>query len=73
MTSATEDFILNKAQSRIYDTFRTAIRKKGKRLGIDVPASWARHAIPIPEPEPEPEVEAEADETDAPAEDAAAE
>ena len=52
MTGATEEFILNKAQSRIYNTFRKAIRKKGKSLGVDVPSSWARHPIPIPEPEP---------------------
>lgn len=75
MTSATEDFILKTAQSRIYNTFRTAIRKKGKRLGIDVPASWARHPIPIPEPEPEPEGDAEeegGEAADAPAEEEAA-
>ena len=66
MNSATEDFILNKAQTRIYATFRKSIRAKGRSLGIDVPASWARHPIPIPEPEPEPEAEAEeSDEGDA--------
>ena len=61
MNSATEDFILNKAQTRIYATFRKSIRAKGRSLGIDVPASWARHPIPIPEPEPEAEAEESAE------------
>ena len=61
MNSATEDFILNKAQTRIYATFRKSIRAKGRNLGIDVPASWARHPIPIPEPEPEAEAEESAE------------
>ena len=55
MNSATEDFILNTAGSRIYETYRSRIARKGKELGVSVPSSWARKPFPVKEPEPEEE------------------
>jgi hypothetical protein len=48
----TEKFILEKAGSRIYLTFRQDIRRKAKSLGIDVPPSWARKPFPVKETPP---------------------
>ena len=73
MSSDTEKFILESAGSRIYETYRKRIRRKGKELGIDVPSAWARHPFPVKEPEPSEEGEEAAAEEGAPAEEAAAE
>tara|TARA_A100001035_G_scaffold127895_1_gene100559 strand:- start:529 stop:849 length:321 start_codon:yes stop_codon:yes gene_type:complete len=53
MNSATENYILNEAGSRIYNTYRKQIARKGKELGVSVPSSWARKPFPVKEPEPE--------------------
>ena len=52
MNSATEDYILNTAGSRIYETYRSRIARKGRELGVSVPSSWARKPFPVKEPEP---------------------
>lgn len=73
MNSETEKFILD-AGSRIYDTYRKKIRRRGKELGIDVPSAWARQPFPVKEPEPSEEGEEEAaaaEGGEAPAEEAA--
>ena len=69
MNSATEDYILNTAGSRIYETYRSRIARKGKELGVSVPSSWARKPFPVKEPEPEEETadEGEGDAAEEPA------
>ena len=48
MNSETEKFILENAGSRIYDTYRKRIQRRGKELGIDVPSAWARRVREVP-------------------------
>lgn len=60
MNSATEQYILNEAGSRIYDTYRKRIQRKGKELGVSVPSAWARK--PFPEKEEATAEEATAEE-----------
>jgi hypothetical protein len=64
VNTETENFILTTAGSRLYETYRTRIRRKGKELGINVPSAWARKPFPVKEPEP---VEEEAAAEEAPA------
>jgi len=52
-TAEIEKFILESSGSRIYETYRKRIRKRGKELGIDVPSAWARKVGKYPEPEVE--------------------